>query len=390
MRGHVTIVGGGLGGLTAAITAREAGWEATVLEATATLGGRARTTAGPYRANWGPHVIYSDGPLWAWLDERALTRPYRRAPSVPRPCFRVDGAARPVPPLRAIRAVLRLRSAKHEAPVERSFTEWAASVVGDREAAHVSSFMGVATFDHDPGRLSAAFVHERLRRATTVPPTVRYIEGGWASLADRLAAHARRLGAVVETNAKVDRLPEAPVVLAVPLAAARRLLDDDTVAWTGTRTVLLDVAMRRRRRDPFFVSDFDEPGWAETYSQADTTLAPRGEQLVQAQKGLRPGEDLDHGVARVEQLLDAGYAGWRERETWRRRARVTDESGALDLPGSTWRDRPSVDRGDGVSLVGDMVAAPGLLSEVTHHAALAAVSALTGAQVGLVTTDVRW
>lgn len=376
MEGHVTIVGGGLGGLTAAIAAREAGWEATVLEAAA-LGGRARTMARPYRANWGPHVIYSDGPLWAWLDERDLTRPYRRVPWLSRPSFRVDSTRCTVPPLRAVRAMLRLLSPKHEAPVERSFMEWAASVVGDREAAQVSSFMGVATFDHDPGRLSAAFVHERLRRATTVPPTVRYIEGGWFSLAGRLAAHARRLGAVVEINAKVDRLPEAPVVLAVPLAAARRLLDDDTVAWTGTRTVLLDVAMRRRRRDPFFVSDFDESGWAETYSQADTTLAPRGEQLVQAQKGLRPGEDLDHGVARVEQLLDAGYPGWRERETWRRRARVTDESGALDLPGTTWRDRPAIDRGDGVYLVGDMVAAPGLLSEVTHHAALATVSALT-------------
>lgn len=39
-------------------------------------------------------------------------------------------------------------------------------------------------------------------------------------------------------------------------------------------------------------------------------------------------------------------------------------SGALDLPGATWRDRPAVDRGDGVYLVGDCVAAPGLLSEV--------------------------
>ncbi len=40
-------------------------------------------------------------------------------------------------------------------------------------------------------------------------------------------------------------------------------------------------------------------------------------------------------------------------------------SGALDMPGTSWRDRPAVDRGDGVFLAGDMVAAPGLLAEVS-------------------------
>ena len=47
-------------------------------------------------------------------------------------------------------------------------------------------------------------------------------------------------------------------------------------------------------------------------------------------------------------------------------------SGALDLPGTTWRERPAVDRGDGVFLAGDMVAAPGLLSEVSWASAIEA------------------
>jgi hypothetical protein len=47
-------------------------------------------------------------------------------------------------------------------------------------------------------------------------------------------------------------------------------------------------------------------------------------------------------------------------------------SGALDMPGTTWRDRPAVDRGDGVFLAGDMVAAPGLLSEVSWASAIEA------------------
>jgi phytoene dehydrogenase-like protein len=377
MHAHLTIVGGGLGGLVAAISAREAGLDVTIFEARKELGGRARTTPGAHRANWGPHVVYSDGPLWRWLDERGLARPARRAPRVARTAFRVGGRARPLPPRRVIRALLRLR--KHAAPVDQSFRDWACERLGDDvTAARVANLMGVATFDYDPGRLSAAFVNERLRRGTTFPPTVRYIPGGWGTLVDRLADRARGLGARIETDSTVDTLPPAPVILAVPLGRAAELLDDPSLTWTGTRTALLDVGLRRRRLDPFIVSDLDASGWAETYSVPDASLAPAGERLVQSQAGLLPGETLDEGVARLEALLDSAYRDWRGRETWRRRLTVTDESGALDLPGTTWHDRPRGDRGDGVHVVGDMVAAPGLLSEVTHHAAVEAVARLTG------------
>ena len=81
MRTHLTIVGGGLAGLVAAIAAREAGLDVSLYEARRRLGGRARTAPGAYRANWGPHVIYADGPLWAWLDRRGLARPVHRFPA---------------------------------------------------------------------------------------------------------------------------------------------------------------------------------------------------------------------------------------------------------------------------------------------------------------------
>ena len=44
-------------------------------------------------------------------------------------------------------------------------------------------------------------------------------------------------------------------------------------------------------------------------------------------------------------------------------------TGAIDLPGTTWRDRPAIDRGNGIFLAGDQVAAPGLLSEVAFASA---------------------
>ena len=371
---HVTVVGGGIGGLVAAIAAREEGMAVTLHEAHDRLGGRAWTTAGERKANWGPHVLYSDGPLWRWLDDRDLARPAATFPKTRKAIVREDGRAARLPSLRVSRALVKLRRA--DAPVERSFHDWALSEVGDEEAvAKVSSLMGVATFHHDPGSLSAAFVVERLRRTTAFPPTVRYVRGGWGTIVDRLAARARDLGVALATSSPVEALPDGAVVLAVPLRAASALLGED-ITWPGARTALLDVAVERRRGDPFVVADLDECGWVETFSMPDPTLAPAGEHLVQAQIGMRPDEPLDDAIARLERLVDTGYDGWRDRERWRRQAKIEGESGAVDLPGTSWRDRPAIDRGDGVYLVGDMVAAPGLLAEVTHASALTAIAGL--------------
>ena len=79
---------------------------------------------------------------------------------------------------------------------------------------------------------------------------------------------------------------------------------------------------------------------------------------------IRPDESPDQACLRLEKLIDLALPDWRERETWRRRTVMDGRSGALDLPGTTWSDRPAVDRGDGVFVAGDMMASPGLLSEV--------------------------
>jgi hypothetical protein len=87
---------------------------------------------------------------------------------------------------------------------------------------------------------------------------------------------------------------------------------------------------------------------------------------------IRPQETAEQAGARLERFLDLSLEEWRARETWRRRQVMDARSGALDLPGVTWRDRPAIDRGDGVFLVGDMVAAPGLLAEVSFASAVEA------------------
>ncbi len=194
-----------------------------------------------------------------------------------------------------------------------------------------------------------------------------------------MAAHAWNLGVRVETLSRVESLPTgAPVVVATSLESARRLLGDPSLTWPSGRTVLVDLALRTRRGDPFVVSDLDAPGWLERFTAQDRTLAPAGEQLIQSQIPVAPGASKAEGAARADELLDLGFPGWRERLTWRREALADGRTGAVDPPGATWRDRPAVDRGDGVYLAGDRVAAPGVLSEVSFTSALTAVSLALG------------
>ena len=93
------------------------------------------------------------------------------------------------------------------------------------------------------------------------------------------------------------------------------------------------------------------------------------------------GDDAPHATEVVGE-------GWRSRVTWRRRQLMDGRSGALDLPGTTWCDRPAIDRGDGVFLCGDQVAAPGCLAEVSFASAIeAGTGALAHASRGVLP---RW
>ena len=120
------------------------------------------------------------------------------------------------------------------------------------------------------------------------------------------------------------------------------------------------------------VSDLDEAGWIERFSRSRLVAGARRRGARAGADADPPRRELERAAARLERLLDGSLPDWRERETWRRRQVMDARSGALDMPGTSWRDRPAVERGDGVFLAGDMVAAPGLLSEVSWASAIEA------------------
>src|SRR5918994_1817708 len=119
----ITIVGAGVAGMTAAISLAEAGAPVVLYDAREAPGGRARSLEGPYRANLGPHVLYKDGAMFAWLAERALLPPIAGVPLTGLR-LRWGGELHRTPPLPLIPSTLKLRGRR--APAGETFRAWAA------------------------------------------------------------------------------------------------------------------------------------------------------------------------------------------------------------------------------------------------------------------------
>ena len=316
-----------------------------------------------------------DGSWWAWLERRGLTPPIVEAP---RPTsltgatlVRTGGRLGPWP-AELGQAMAALPA---EAPAGESFRAWLLRHVDAKTAEAVVAVAFIFTFDHDPGRLSAAFVHQRLRRA--LAGGVRYVAGGWSTLVGLLAERAGRLGAQLRTQARVPAVPAGPTILATSLAAARQLTGDRSLAWPSARVATFDLGLRADGGPGWFrVIDLDDRIYAARYSLADPTLAPPGHELIQIAAACAPGERKTDAERRVQRLLDQSWPGWRAAVRWHRSAIRTHCTGAVDPPGTTWHDRPAVSRGSTLTVATDQSAAPGLLAEVGIAAAQLALQQL--------------
>jgi phytoene dehydrogenase-like protein len=366
---RLTVIGAGVSGLVAAIEAAEHGWAVDVLEAGTSPGGRARTLSGRYRANTGPHAIYVDGSLWHWLEKREL-QPSVVAAKPDATLYRVGGR------LGHLAQEIRSSIARvhGDAPDDMAFRDWLLQFMDASCADAVSGLLFVTTYDYDPGRLAAGFMAERLRRGAK---TVRYVVGGWARMVDNLTRRAMELGVSIRTRTRISSIGPEPTVVATPLDIARQITADPGLCWPSATTALLDVGLRGDAGvDWFRVYDLDTPIYLARYTAIDPSLAPSGYDLIQIAAAFRPDESPESALGRAESLLDACWPRWRGRVHWQRRAILRRLSGAIDLPGTCWRDRPAVLRSRTLCVATDQSAAPGTLAEVGTAAALQAISLL--------------
>lgn len=264
-------------------------------------------------------------------------------------------------------------SGKREAPIDESYRSWATREFDTDFAKLAIGFASLPTYHPDPGILSAAFVQDRIARSSEWRP-VWYVSGGWITLVDKLTARAEELGVKIVTRSKLSELPAGLCVVATDIPTAAKLLNDPDLNSPGPDNTLLDVSIKWRRGDPTAVLDLDGHVYISSFSAGDSSVAPKGEWLLQATTGIRPGEDVNAASDRIEAAMDVSYKGWRDRVVWQRKGVTRNMVGPCEMPGTTWRDRPAIDRGRGRWLIGSHVAAPGVLAETCFESAKAAAT----------------
>ena len=419
----VVIVGGGLAGLTAAALLGGRGLRVAVFERSDTLGGRAAThLENGFHLNLGPHAWYTGGPGTKILASLGIPIP-GRTPQ-PRGAFALyDDRLHTLPigfvsllttDLLSLRG--KLEAARFLASLPRmdtgAFTgttigAWLEDRIADaRTRAVLNMFIRVASYADAASVQSADAALYAFQLA--VRDNVQYLDGGWQSLVDALAAAARARGVHIVHGAPVATILHdgvvrgvrlldgaeiiAPnVVLAVPPGPARRALDAVspavTAAWdvTPAKAACLDLGLARLPRAANTVAfGVDQPLYYSVHS-ATAAVAPHGQAMVHVAKYLDPSKPHEAvAVEReLEHFLDRLQPGWRAEVIVRRYLPSMVVNHAIPTPArGGLRGRVPVRVGElpGLYLAGDWVGGQGTLANASLASAAQAAHLIASRQ----------
>jgi phytoene dehydrogenase-like protein len=397
MQRRVTIIGGGLAGLTAAVTAARAGASVTVHEARSGPGGRARTTrADGFALNQGAHALYWGMPAARVLGSFGIQPRGGRPPASPAyGRLRGEIGLLPGTPRDLVRSRLVGLRAKGQLavlladprrsmrrPTEgRSMAAWIDEQVSHPDARLLLRMAArTATYQADLDELDAAAGVRNLVAALT--DGVRYLDGGWQQLVEALRVVAERAGAKIVHGDKVTSIDELTdtdtVIIAAggPAAVSALLGARSTAAarWAAEAKPVvasaLDLGLRGlpcpERR---FVLGVDE-AW---YVSAHTPTAHLAEDSGEVVHVLAYGEVPDPRE-QMEGFLDAAQPGWREHVVTEQVGRRLVVAHGRPLPGAGLRGRPGPGVPDcpDVFVAGDWVGAEGLLADAAVSSGAAA------------------
>ena len=197
----ITVVGGGVAGLVAAIECAQHGADVVLFEATGELGGRGRSIHNRgFTTNQGPHALYADSEAWRWLQERQLL-PSTWTPNMGRWRVRLDGK-----PERGAEALLTaIRELRGPAPFDVDFRSWAQCHLDASACDAAIGYLTLPLYDSDPGRDLAASVYEVFRRTTSRAQSAT--SPGWSVLVELLVSRAREVGVDARTAAGSQHSP---------------------------------------------------------------------------------------------------------------------------------------------------------------------------------------
>lgn len=339
-RTDVVVVGAGLAGLVAAITAAMTGSRVVLVDGRA-VGGRARSARRDgYTLNEGAHALYRDGAAARTLRELGVVAHGGRPDAS---TYRLvwDGEVVTMPGNSRTLTTTRILSARSKAKLaawyagvgrhaarsgDISLGEW----FDDERAAPdlrklVTALLRLGSYTANPERGAAAPL---LRQLALGAGGVTYVDGGWQTLTDQLLTIAMAGGVEVVDHEPVvemevsgaERLvttqsrtvaASCVVIAAGGPRSAAGLLGDDPAGWIERsgpvqRAAVLDVGGPPAEH-PFLLSA-DEPLYLSTHAPV-AELAPPGRHLVTMMRYLDDGDARDAPTDRAALERHAALAG---------------------------------------------------------------------------------
>ena len=410
MSKNVTVIGGGLAGLTAAATAARAGANVTLHEARSSLGGRARTRQDKgFLFNEGAHALYA-GLAGIEVLRGLGIEPKGNAPKASGAQGRLRGnlGLLPAAPMEALRSRLvgwrtkaqlgrqlaRPKALVHRHTVGLSMSEWINELVTDADARlFVRMISRVAVYTDDLDNIAAEAAVPQVLSALTAG--VLYLDGGWQQLTDALVGVSQVAGVTIVANSKVDSFdnlaPSDVVIFAAggPQQAADFVGSRSSMLaeWAATqepvRVAALDLGLRQLPRpDRRVVFGVDEPLYLSVHTPS-AALAPAGGEVVH----LIHYAPADDSRAAMESLLDDAQPGWRDQVVTERFSRSLTVAHGRPTPktGFAGRPGPAVADCHGLFVAGDWVGPVGLIGDASlasgRHAAQLALG-LRASHVG--------
>ena len=403
----VAIIGGGMGGLTAATYLAREGVGVTLFEKAADLGGRAASqNVDGYLFNRGVHALYTGGATEHVLKE--LNIPY--SGHIPHGVFLLrDGKLHLAPYDSSTLFCTSAFTLADKLELMRLFTSFgkinARALAGisaqawlDRHLhrpavhAYLTAFARTYVYSTALDLVSADVFVDKLQVSAKHP--VIYIDGGWQAFIDGLRDAAIRAGARIVSGARVEAVEYADgqaqgvrlrdgghvsaqaVIIATAPKDAVKLVDDGSYrplrqivdALIPAQVACLDVALSRLP-DPSHpvVQDVEHARFMSAQSLF-SRVAPDDGALVYTFKQLDPRQSSDpHEDEReLEGLLDTVHSGWRELVVKRQFLPRIDAVGALPTVASgglNGRPGPHVPGIENLYLVGDWIGPDSFLSD---------------------------